>query len=80
MDDYKSSFRKLVDVSEAQANQELDGIRVITASRMENLLHCLESGAEKIRSLESKNAELRAQLEINTVVASNMVGDIRAHG
>lgn len=51
----KSSFKSLLEMSDKIAREELGDYYVIGASRMHNILDCLESGAKQIESLEKNN-------------------------
>lgn len=59
----KSSFRKLVEICDNQAREELDDIYIIKASNMNNLLQCLDSNATQITDLFSKLKEAEAKIE-----------------
>ena len=51
----KSSFRSLLEMSDKIAREELGDYYVMGASRMHNMLDCLESGAKQIEELEKNN-------------------------
>lgn len=55
-------FRKLLEISDKIAKEELGDYYIISKSRMDNYIHCLESGAEQIRRLKDENEKLRARL------------------
>lgn len=58
----KSSFRSLLEMSDKIAREELGDYYVMGASRMHNMLDCLESGAKQIQSLTEEVEHLRVQL------------------
>lgn len=55
MSEVKSGFRRLLELTDKSAREELNSYYIISESRMDNYLNCLEDGAKQI-------AELRAQL------------------
>lgn len=55
MSEVKSGFRRLLELTDKSAREELNSYYIISESRMDNYLNCLENGAKQI-------AELRAQL------------------
>jgi len=59
----KSGFRKLVEMSDHLGRQILDGLYVVSESRMNNILLNLEEGASRINRLEADNIELRKKFE-----------------
>jgi len=58
-----TSFRKLLEISDNAAREELGEYYIISESRMNNYLHCLESGAKELDSLRAENAALREVVE-----------------
>ena len=55
-------FRKLLEMSDKVAREELGAYYIISENRMNNYLHCLENGAEKIRELGAENQKLKDQI------------------
>lgn len=55
----KSSFRSLLEMSDKIAREELGDYYVMGASRMHNMLDCLESGAKQIQELTVEVERLR---------------------
>ena len=64
MTNHKSSFRKLAELTDKVLRKEFDDepIYYINQARLDNMLCCLESGAYKIKDLESKIENLNLQL------------------
>ena len=59
----KSSFRKLIDFTDDKAREEMGDYYIVSESRMNNILHCVESGAEQIKRSAKEYAALRAEIE-----------------
>ena len=55
-------FRSLLELSDKAARKELGNYYVISESRMDNYIFCLEDGAKRIRHLEEENTKLRKQV------------------
>ena len=58
----KSSFRSLLEMLDKIAREELGDYYVMGASRMHDMLDCLEDGAKKIQELKEEVEHLRVQL------------------
>ena len=57
----KSPFRSLLEMSDKIAREELGDYYVMGASRMRNMLDCLEEGAEKIAGLSRHINQITAE-------------------
>lgn len=57
--DESSAFRNLLEMSDKIAREELGDYYVMSASRMHNMLDCLESGAKQIQQLTAENERLQ---------------------
>lgn len=55
----KSSFRNLLEMSDKIAREELGDYYIMGASRMDNLLYCLEDGATQISGLTCQRDALK---------------------
>lgn len=58
-----SEFRRLLDICDKQAKEELDNYYIIKESNMNNMIDCLDQGAEKIKQLEEEVERLQKKLE-----------------
>jgi hypothetical protein len=59
-------FRKLLEMSDKIAREELGDYYIINSSRMDNYIQCLEDGAARIQELEFENdyvAEIISKLK-----------------
>ena len=56
------SFKKLLDETDKTARETLGEYYIVSKSRMDNYLSCLESGSQRIRSLEDENFSLRSKV------------------
>ena len=58
-----SGFEKLLLLSDKIAREELGNYYIISESRMNNYLHCLESGADEIKNLRTELAAKDNEIE-----------------
>jgi len=58
-----SGFKKLVEISDKAAREELGNYYIVSESRINNMIQCLEEGAKQIQSLREENIEMLAALE-----------------
>jgi hypothetical protein len=58
-----SPFRRMMELSDKVCREEMENIYFVTASRMDNMLKCLEEGSKEIKRLEAENAELKQKLK-----------------
>jgi hypothetical protein len=56
----KSSFRRLLELGDKEHRELLKGYFIISEERINNLLSCLETGAEEIKKLKEENKRLIA--------------------
>jgi|GEM_PF-6131915 len=68
-----SGFRELLETSDKIAREELGNYYIISASRMDNYLWCIESGAEKIKTLADEHKKLRDSLMDDAKVMSEFI-------
>ena len=59
----KSSFRKLIDFTDDKVREEIGDYYIVSESSMDNIVHCVESGAEQIKRSAKEYAALRAEIE-----------------
>jgi DNA-binding protein len=58
----KYGFRKLIETTDKNCRDELDEYYIISKSRMDNIIHCLESGAKEINNTYAEVLRLKKQL------------------
>jgi hypothetical protein len=75
----KSSFRSLLEMSDKIAREELGDYYVIGASRMHNMLDCLEDGAKQIQELTAENERLRKRDGNATIIICETTDTIPFH-
>ena len=56
------SFQSLLDETDKQAREALGEYYIVSKSPMDNYINCLESGAQRIKSLEEENLKLRTKI------------------
>lgn len=56
-------FRKLLEMSDKIAREELGNYYIISSDRMDNYIHCLEDGAAQIKHLTEEIERLRRKYE-----------------
>ena len=75
----KSSFRSLLEMSDKIAREELGDYYVMGASRMHNMLDCLEDGAKQIQVLTEYKLSLSTELTAYMVAAENQKDTIEKY-
>ena len=63
MSEVKSGFRRLLELTDKSAREELNSYYIISESRMDNYLNCLENGAKQIAELRAQLAEAQKEIE-----------------
>ena len=75
----KSSFRSLLEMSDKIAREELGDYYVMGASRMHNMLDCLEDGAKQIQVLTEYKLSLSTELTAYMVATENQKDTIEKY-
>ncbi len=80
LEDFKSSFRKLTEVTDIEMRKILEEFYIVDKNRMDNLIWCLETGSDEIKKLEQKlvkaEAEIRELEETNALVGYTQSDEI----
>ena len=63
MSEVKSGFRRLLELTDKSAREELNSYYIISESRMDNYLNCLEDGAKQIAELRTQLSEAQKEIE-----------------
>jgi len=78
----KSSFRKLTEMTDKIAREELGDYYIISSCRMENLLCCLETGSAEINKLRAGQdaanklvQQLKAAIQLAVPIVQQDRGD-----
>jgi predicted transcriptional regulator len=51
-----SNFRRMIELTDKAAREEFEEYYIVSKSRMDNYISCLEQGAESIKSLKAETA------------------------
>lgn len=70
------SFRSLLEFSDKHAREDLGDYYIICKSRMDNYIHCLESGAKQLKDLTDKVAGYEQAREDWVDERNRMTADI----
>lgn len=77
MSEVKSGFRRLLELTDKSAREELNSYYIISESRMDNYLNCLEDGAKQIAELRAQLAEAQKENEEFKTNAYAVAKDLR---
>lgn len=72
-------FRKLLEMSDKIAREELGDYYIISKSRMDNYIDCLEKGAKQIQDLTTENERLRKRDGNATIILCSSTPDDPFH-